>query len=206
MIRRAALLLIALAPMPAAALPARHRPAPATLVRVRLDTSAGPIVIALEMKRAPITAGNFLAYVDQKKLDGTSFYRAARGKIRPTEGLVQGGINHNMVRSLVPIAHEPTTVTGIHHVDGTVSMARNAPGTAMGDFFIVVGPAQYLDAVPGAGGYAGYAAFGHVVSGMAIVRKILAAPTYKGGWSSDTMGQSIIKPVQIISAHRIAPK
>jgi peptidyl-prolyl cis-trans isomerase A (cyclophilin A) len=204
MIRRAVPLLIALAPIPATALPAQLRPAPAALVRVQLDTSEGPIVIALETKRAPITAGNFLAYVDQKKLDGTSFYRAARGTIRPTEGLVQGGINHNMVRSLVPIAHEPTTVTGLHHVDGTVSMARNAPGTAMGDFFIVVGPSQYLDAVPG--GYPGYAAFGHVVSGMAIVRKILAAPTYKGGWSSDTMGQSIIKPVQIISAHRIAPK
>lgn len=174
-------------------------PVPETM-RVRLETSAGPIVIRLEMKRAPITAGNFLRYVDEKRFDGTSFYRAARNRRDPKYGLVQGGINHKAVRARIPIAHEPTSRTGLKHGDGMVSMARNAPGTAMGDFFITVGPASYLDARPG---HVGYAAFGQVVEGMAVVREILAAPTHPGGWSETTMGQSIVAPVRIISARRV---
>jgi len=168
--------------------------------KVRLETSEGPIVIRLEMKRAPITAGNFLRYVDEKRFDGTSFYRAARNRRDPTFGLVQGGINHKAVRALIPIAHEPTSRTGLKHGDGTVSMARNAPGTAMGDFFITVGPASYLDARPG---NIGYAAFGQVVEGMSVVRKILAGPTHPGGWSKTTMGQSLVTPIRIISARRV---
>jgi peptidyl-prolyl cis-trans isomerase A (cyclophilin A) len=175
-------------------------PAPSS-ARVRLQTTEGPIVIRLETQRAPITAGNFLRYVDQKRFDGTSFYRAARNRRAPEFGLIQGGINHKAVRALLPIAHEPTTRTGLKHGDGTVSMARNAPGTAMGDFFITIGPASYLDARPD--GHPGYAAFGQVVSGMAVVRKILAAKTYAGGWSKTTMGQSMVSPVRIISARRV---
>lgn len=169
-------------------------------VRVRLQTSEGPIVIELDLKRAPITAGNFLAYVDEKRFDGTSFYRAARKRNAPKLGLVQGGINHRVVRARAPIPHEPTSRTGLKHVDGTVSMARNAPGTAMGDFFIAVGPAPYLDARPGS---VGYAAFGRVVGGMAVVRKILTAPTYPGGRSANTKGQTIVAPVRILTARRV---
>ena len=168
--------------------------------RVEIDTNLGPIVIALEMKRAPITSRNFLAYVDQKLFDGTTFYRAARTSGAPKEGFVEGGINNAMGHALKAIAHEPTNVTGIRHVDGTVSMARNAPGTAMGDFFIVVGPGEYLDA---SRKDPGYAAFGHVVSGMAVVHKMLAQPTYKGGWSTETVGQSMIHPIRILSARRL---
>ncbi len=170
------------------------------LPRVRLETSAGPIVIELETKKAPITASNFLAYVDGKKFDGTTFYRAARNKRAPEYGLVQGGINHRVVGALLPIEHEPTSKTGLRHVDGTVSMARNAPGTAMGDFFITLGKATYLDARDG---YPGYAAFGRVVEGMDVVRKILAAPTYPGGRSQNTIGQSIVDPIRIIRARRV---
>lgn len=170
------------------------------LVRVRLETSAGPIVVAVDVRRAPITAGNFLRYVDEKRLDGTTFYRAARSRNNPKSGLVQGGNNHKVSRSLAPIAHEPTSRTGLRHVDGTLSMARNAPGSAMGDFFITVGAAKYLDARPG---YPGYAAFGHVVSGMDVVRRILALPTYPGGYSIETMGQSIRRPVRIVAARRV---
>lgn len=169
-------------------------------VRVRLQTSEGPIVIALETKRAPITSANFLAYVDEKRFDGTKFYRAARSKTKPGTGLVQGGINHAAVRARLPIEHEPTSRTGLRHVDGTVSMARNAPGSAMGDFFITVGASPYLDARPGS---VGYAAFGRVVEGMDIVRKMLAAPTYPGGRSEQTIGQTIIKPIRILSARRV---
>ena len=192
--RLLALLLLAIA-FPAAA----AAPSPG-LVRVRLETTAGPIVVAVETKRAPITAGNFLAYVDQKKLDGTTFYRAARNRNNPKSGLVQGGNNHAVRRSLAPIAHELTSRTGLLHVDGALSMARNAPGTAMGDFFITVGPAKYLDARPG---YPGYAAFGHVVSGKAVIARILALPTYPGGYSVETVGQTIRDRVRIVTARRV---
>ncbi len=180
-------------------------PAPATepaTARVRLETSMGPIVIAVDLKNAPITARNFLAYVDAKRFDGTTFYRAARYKARPGYGLIQGGIDHTISRAFAPITHEPTSKTGLKHLDGTVSMARNQPGTAMGDFFICVGICTYLDAGPN-GQPPGYAAFGKVVSGMPIVSRILALPTYKGGYSYTTMGQSIIKRVKIATARRV---
>jgi len=174
---------------------------PAT-ARVKLDTSMGPIVIEVDLRNAPITAQNFLAYVEARRFDGTTFYRAARYKARPDWGLVQGGIDHTISRAFAPIAHEPTSKTGLRHVDGTVSMARNQPGTAMGDFFICVGVCTYLDAGPN-GQPPGYAAFGRVVSGMPIARRILALPTYKGGYSYTTMGQSIIKRVKIVTARRM---
>lgn len=199
MIRRLALIFLVVCTVMSGSAPAEAARAPAS-VRVRLQTSEGPIVIALEMKRAPITAANFLAYVDEKRFDGTKFYRAARSKTKPGTGLVQGGINHAAVRARLPIEHEPTSRTGLRHVDGTVSMARNAPGSAMGDFFITVGASPYLDARPGS---VGYAAFGRVVEGMDIVRKMLAAPTYPGGRSEQTIGQTIIKPIRILSARRV---
>ena len=175
-------------------------PANAKAPLVRIETSEGAIVLELDVKRAPITARNFLSYVEEKRFDGTFFYRAARNKKNPKVGLVQGGINHRAVRARAPIAHEPTSRTGLRHVDGTVSMARNAPGTAMGDFFITVGPAPYLDARPGS---VGYAAFGRVVQGMPVVRKMLAAPTWPGGRSENTIGQSIRAPIRILSARRV---
>ena len=178
-------------------------PAPAAAqatVRVRIETDQGPIVVALDMRRAPITAKNFLAYAEEKRFDGTYFYRAARNRGDPTRGLVQGGIDSKVRKARWPIDHEPTSKTGISHTDGTISMARNAPGSAMGDFFITVGPNTYLDARDGS---PGYAAFGKVVSGMAIVRKMLASPTYPGGRSRATMGQSIVKPIRIISVRKV---
>lgn len=174
---------------------------PAT-ARVKLETSMGHIIIEVDLRRAPITAKNFLAYADGGRFDGTSFYRAARYKSAQHYGLVQGGIDHVISRAFAPITHEPTSKTGLLHVDGTVSMARNQPGTAMGDFFICVGICTYLDAGPN-GQPPGYAAFGKVVSGMEIVRKMLALKTYKGGYSRTTMGQSIINRVRIISARRV---
>ncbi|USI71894.1 peptidylprolyl isomerase [Sphingomonas morindae] len=190
---RLALLLAALSAPLAAARPAAEP-------EVRLETSAGPITLAIDVRHAPITGRNFLRYVDEHRFDGTSFYRAARGKRDPKTGLVQGGINHFMPKSLPPIAHEPTGKTGLRHIDGTLSMARNAPGTAMGDFFIVVGPGAYLDEAPN---YPGYAAFGHVVRGMDVVRAMLAAKTYPGGWDQQTIGQSLVRPVKILRAVRV---
>ena len=98
--------------------PATAKPEPAT-ARVRLETSFGPIMIEVDLRHAPISSRNFLAYVDAKRFDGTSFYRAARYRTSPQYGLVQGGIDHKVRRAFVPIAHEPTSKTGLRHVDGT---------------------------------------------------------------------------------------
>ena len=186
-------------PAPEAA-PAVPPPPPAPVyatTKVTLQTSVGPIVIALETQRAPITSANFLRYVTQKRLDGTTFYRAL--KLNAELGLIQGGVRGDQKRSLKPIAHEPTSKTGILHTDGTISMARAAPGTATGDFFIIIGTIPSLDAKPGD---PGFAAFGHVVEGMDIVRKIQAAPVSATAGEGAMKGQMIVAPIRIVSAHR----
>lgn len=178
-------------------------PKPAT-VQVSILTSEGPIVLELEKERAPITTNNFLRYIDAKRFDNATFYRAVAVPGAPELGLVQGGIKFDPKKVFPSIAHEPTSKTGIKHLDGTISMGRNAPGTAAGDFFIVVGDMSYMDANPAApGDNAGYAAFGHVVEGMDVVKKILAAPR------SPTLGEGIMKgqmlaaPIKIVSARRV---
>ncbi|MPT48467.1 MAG: peptidylprolyl isomerase [Sphingobium sp.] len=177
---------------------AATRPEP-DIVRVELVTGMGSITVAVDRKRAPKTADNFLTYVDDGRFDGTDFYRAARSKARPGTGYVQGGIRTNLRRSLPPIAHERTDVTGITHLDATISMARgNSVDTAKGNFFITVGPTPHMDA---RGDYAGYAAFGRVVSGMDVVKRILAQPS--GGGVGPMKGQMILKPVILIRAKRL---
>lgn len=169
------------------------------IVRVRLTTAAGPIVIAVDTRRAPATAKNFLAYVDDGRFDGVTFYRSARRRSAPEFGFVQGGISTDARRILPPFPLEPTSKTGILHTDGTISMARRAEaGSAGGNFFITVGAIPAMDARAGS---LGYAAFGHVVSGMATVKKILAAPT--GGGSGAMHGQMLRAPIRVISARRI---
>ena len=190
-------LLLGLTPVSAAALPA-NRPTPG-FTRVAIETSVGRIIVALDQKRAPRTSANFLAYVDDGRFDGVAFYRAARRKSDPKYGLIQGGIDTDARRSLPPIPHEPTTRTGIRHLDATLSMARpNRPNSAMGNFFITIGPTPNMDA---RGDYIGYAAFGHVVAGMDVVRRILAVPTCCG--SGPMRGQMIVKPIAILRARRL---
>ena len=172
----------------------------ADIVRIRLDTEAGPILLALDHKRAPVTTANFVRYVDQHRFDGTYFYRAARTKGAPGRGFVQGGIRHSARKAFPPIAHEPTTKTGLRHVDGTVSMARAAPVGAMGDFFIIVGGA--MPAMDAKGDAPGFAAFGRVEEGMDVVRRILAAPTVANAGRGPMRGQMIETPVRIVSARR----
>ncbi|HEX8572559.1 MAG TPA: peptidylprolyl isomerase [Allosphingosinicella sp.] len=170
------------------------------VVKVRLETEAGSILLALDHKSAPVTTTNFVRYVDRNRFDGTFFYRAARTKGDVGRGFVQGGIRHSARRSFPPIEHEPTTTTGLKHVDGTVSMARAAPSGAMGDFFIVVGGAMpAMDAKPDS---PGFAAFGRVAEGMDVVRSILAAPTYANAGRGPMRGQMIEKPVRILKARR----
>ena len=175
-----------------------NRPMPG-YVRVELVTSMGSITVALDLKRAPVTSANFLTYVDDGRLDGTSFYRAARRKADPKAGYVQGGIRTNLRRALPPIPLEPTSETGLSHLDATISMARqDRPDSATGNFFLTVGATPYMDA---SGSYQGYAAFGRVVAGMEVVKRILALPS--GGGEGPMKGQMILKPVELIRAKRL---
>ena len=200
MLHRFALLLAALL-LPAAA-------AAQATTNVVIETELGNIVVALETGRAPVSAANFLRYADEKRFDGIVFYRAMQldWGDQPN-GLVQAGTQFDPARILPPIAHEPTSATGVKHVAGAISMARYEPGSATGDFSIMVSPQPGLDADPRAEDpelRAGYAAFGHVVEGMEVVRAIFEVPLDpdKGeGWMK---GEMIAEPVKIISVRRQA--
>jgi peptidyl-prolyl cis-trans isomerase A (cyclophilin A) len=171
--------------------------------RVLVETGKGAIMLELEQTKAPLTVANFLRYVDERRYDGSTIYRASRAEGAPTIGLIEGGLQYDTKRLLPPIAHESTTMTGLTHQDGTISMARDAPGTATADFFICCGPAPYLDAHPGApGDNLGYAAFGQVVDGMDIVRAILASPTTGAARNPQMQGQMIDPPVPIAAMTR----
>lgn len=192
---------------PAPAAPTSE-PAPKPAFRtvpVMLTTSAGRIAIALEVERAPITAANFLRYIDQKRLDGTTFYRAFTYS-DASGGLIQGGARNDPKRILKPIAHEPTSKTGLVHDDGAISMARGAPGSADGDFFIIMGGMSGLDANPAnPGDNQGYAVFGHVTEGMDVVRAIAAAARDPDKGVGVMRGQMLAAPVKILTARRIPP-
>ena len=174
---------------------------------VVIETTMGDITVEIETERAPVTAGNFLRYVDEDRFDGTTFYRAMHldwGE--PPNGLLQGGTQMHPDRVRDPIAHEPTTETGLRHTDGALSMARYDPGSATGDFSIMIKDQTGLDATPASSDpslQAGFAVFGHVVDGMDVVHAIHALPPDpdKGeGWMK---GQLLADPVEIIDMHRV---
>lgn len=198
------LVLTAAAPAPAPTSPA----APATDVYVAIVTSAGTITLDLEAAKAPLTAANFLKYVDGKRLDGTAFYRAMHLDWgTPPNGLIQGGAQNDPKRILKPVAHEPTSQTGVLHKRGAISMARFAPGTATGDFSIMVSDQPGLDAQPDAADpdtKAGFAAFGHVVSGMNVVDKIWGMPRSATKGAGVMKGQMLEPTVKIVSVRRVA--
>lgn len=191
----AALFLSAQEPAASTAAPS----SPAT-VKVTLTTVQGAIVLELEKERAPLTTANFLRYVDQKRLDGAAFYRAAKAPNVADYGLVQFGTRNEPKKTLPPVAHEPTGTTGLSHKSGTISLARAAPGTGAGDFFILVGDTPSLDAQPG--GDPGFAAFGHVIEGMNLVKTILAAPTDPNQGEGVMKGQFLANPLVIKTARR----
>src|SRR4051794_33168002 len=139
-------------------------PAPKdNLVPVAIDTSLGRIVVALDRGHAPATTANFLHYVDTHRLDGESFYRAMHSE---TSNLIQGGVRSDARKLYPPIAHEPTTQTGLHNVAGAISMANAGAGTARADFFILLSDVPAFDAEDPQGDATGFAAFGHVTEGM----------------------------------------
>ena len=177
--------------------------AEAPLVRVALKTPAGDIIVELDHGRAPATVTNFLRYVDQKRFDGTFFYRAM--KLGDGQGLVQGGTANDPKRVLKPVVHEPTNVTGLKHLAGAISMARWGPGTANGDFSILVSALPSLDANPAQpGDNVGYAVFGYVVAGMDLVRTMLDAPTSPTLGEGFMKGQMLEPQIRIISVRRVA--
>ena len=172
------------------------------LVRVAMKTTKGVITLDLNRGKAPITANNFLRYVDARRLDVSTFYRATRTKGAETTGLIEGGLKNDPARIFKAIPHESTAKTGLKHKDGTISMARHAPGTANADFFICIADQPSLDAdYPGGDGL-GFAAFGQVVDGMDVVRAILAAPTSPTAGVGVMRGQMLSPVVEIISVRR----
>ena len=176
---------------------------------VVIKTELGDIVVALETERAPVSAANFLRYADEKRFDGIVFYRAMRldWGDQPN-GLVQAGTQWDPKRILPPIVHEPTDATGVRHVAGAISMARLEPGTATGDFSILVSDQPGLDADPRSEDpelRAGYAAFGRVVEGMDVVRAIFAAPTDPDKGEGFMKGQMLAEPVKVIRVRRQEP-
>ena len=185
-----------------AAKPTPALPKPSN-VQVAITTTAGLILIELDRIHAPITAGNFLKYVDQKRFDGVSFYRRVQTPGVPDKGFIQGGTT-DPKRVLPPIAHEPTTLTGLSHVDGALSAPRWAPGTARGDFTIIAGDAKWMDANPAApGDNLGYAVFGRVIGGMDVIQKILVAPVSQSKGEGVMRGQMLEPQVKIITARRV---
>lgn len=180
--------------------PATAQEAAAIDPRVVLETASGRIVIAVHSGKAPVTAANFLKYVDQKRLDGTSFYR---GVGSASYGFVQGGAQNDPKRILPPITHEATTATGLSHDEGALSMARYAPGSATADFFIVLGSMPAMDANPAApGDNQGFAVFAHVVEGLDVVKAIVAAPKSPTAGEGVMRGQMLQEPVRILTARR----
>ena len=169
------------------------------LTKVDIETDLGSIVIEVDSGHAPATAANFLHYVDAGLYDGGRFHRTVTLDNQPDNKVkievIQGGIDPAREKEDgAPIALERTRDTGLAHRAGTVSMARAEPDTATSDFFICIGDQPSLDF----GGARnpdgqGFAAFGRVVSGMDVVRRIQAAPAE---------GQSLTPPVGIKSARR----
>ncbi|KQU62544.1 peptidylprolyl isomerase [Sphingomonas sp. Leaf339] len=200
MIRPLLALFVTLTPLAAFAQQPAAVPTP---VRVTITTADGPIVAELDAVRAPISTANFLRYVDARRFDGITFFRSM--KLPWNAGIIQAG-QHDAKKVYPPIAHEPTSKSGLSHVEGVLSMARREPGTAQGDWSITIGDMTGLDAKPdGPGDDVGYAVFGRIVEGMDVVRRIWSAPTDPNAGDGPMKGQMLKPPVRILTIRRVAP-
>lgn len=194
--------------------PARPAPKPPVavpmgdVVRVAMVTTLGTIEVELDHKHAPITTENFVRYVDLKRFDGMNFYRVMKLNWgQQPNGIIQAGLSGDPAKVLKPIAHEPTSQTGILHKVGTLSMARNAPGTATADFSILLSDLEGFDADAKSTNpelQAGYAAFGRVVSGMDVVRKIYDSPLSPTKGVGLLKGQMLDPPIKVLTVRRVA--
>ena len=180
----------------------------AKTVRVRVQTELGDIVLEVDSIKAPITAANFLKYVDAGHYDGGIFHRTVKMDNQPESTVkievIQAGVNPERAKEGFPaIALERTSVTGILHKDGVVSMARGAPDSATSGWFICINDQPSLDF----GGNRnpdgqGFGAFGRVVTGMDVVRKIQAAPSSTNR-TTNTEAQRLTPPIKIVKAARV---
>ncbi len=200
MILRSALVVLCLAvlwPYEGIAAPApQQKP-----VKVVFETEAGNITIEVDTVHAPITSANFLKYVDAGLYDGASFYRTVRPDTETNKdnpiNVIDGDLDRSRNKDkFPPIPLERTSVTGLKHLAGTVSMGRNrAADSAQSEVFICIEDTPSLDfgGMRNADGQ-GFAAFGKVVDGMDVVKKIWEMPAEK---------QRLVTPVKIVKAHRI---
>lgn len=176
--------------------------------RVRVQTELGDIVLELDVARAPITTANFLKYVDAGHYDGGTFHRTVRLDNQPESAVkievIQAGVAADRAKQgFPPIALERTNTTGILHKDGVVSMARGAPDSATSGWFITINDQPSLDF----GGARnpdgqGFAAFGRVVSGMDVARKIQASPS-STNTSTNAEAQRLTPPIKIVKVSRL---
>ena len=156
-----------------------------TIIPISMETELGPIQLELYPDRAPITVSNFLRYVDENRYEDFHFYRVVHMENQPDNDVkievIQGGLGFDKHPMELPtIFHETTDKTGIRHLNGTLSMARLEPGTASSEIFICINDQPELD-------YSGkrnpdgqgFAAFGKVISGMDVIRKIQLLPETK---------------------------
>jgi peptidyl-prolyl cis-trans isomerase A (cyclophilin A) len=161
--------------------------------RVEIRTSVGNIVVDLYVTRAPATVANFLRYVDAGLYENGVVHRTVTMANQPQNKVkievIQGGPRPD-AKKFSPIALERTNQTGLSHVDGEISMARDGPDTATGDFFICIGdqPSLNFGGARNPDGQ-GFAAFGKVVNGMDVVRKMQQSPAN---------GQTLTPPIRIL--------
>jgi peptidyl-prolyl cis-trans isomerase A (cyclophilin A) len=177
-------------------------------VRVQVETGLGVIVIELDPVHAPATVANFLAYVDAGHYDGGTFHRTVKMDNQPESTVkievIQAGVNPAQSKSGFPaIALERTNRSGLKHVDGAVSMARGAVDSATSGWFICINDQPSLDF----GGTRnpdgqGFAAFGRVVSGMDVVRKIQQAPS-SSDRTTNVAAQKLTPPIPIVKVARV---
>jgi len=163
-----------------------------------IKTELGNISIELYPAKAPVTVANFLRYVDAHLYDSTNFFRAVTLNNQPKDSIkievIQGG-DVDSAKAFAAIPLETTKQTGLHHKDGTISMARGKPATATSGFFICINDQPSLDFGGGRNKDGqGFAAFGKVIKGMDVVKKI--QQLYPG------QGQYFKPPVKIISITR----
>lgn len=148
-----------------------------------IKTELGEIVLELYPEQAPITVANFLKYIDENRFKDAVFYRTVKPDNQPDNNIkievIQGGLFDDFHPDMLPpVGHETTKQSGVLHKDGVISMARNEPGSATSEFFICIGNQPSLDY----GGMRnpdgqGFAAFGKVIKGMDVVRKIQQLPS-----------------------------
>jgi peptidyl-prolyl cis-trans isomerase A (cyclophilin A) len=171
----------------------------APLPHVLIATEKGNVVVEIDTVRAPVTGANFLRYVDARLYAAGTFHRTVTAQNQPNDSVriavIQGSVKPGQ-RSFPPIPLEPTSKTGLTHKDGTLAMVRGAANTASSAFFICIGDQPGMDA----GGHRnedglGFAAFGRVISGMDVVRRIHATPDSAGS-------QKLVPPIRIDSIVR----